>query len=49
MGEFLTTGCCSRTIGYCFPYCSLEVFFGGKGLDGGGQSRDGGVPPLGKP
>ena len=33
--------------GYCFPYCFLETFVGGQGLDGGGQSRDG-VPPLGK-
>ena len=33
---FLTTGYCSRTIGYCF----LEIFVGGQGLDGGVQSRD---------
>ena len=23
------------TIGYCFPYCFLEIFVGGQGLDGG--------------
>ena len=40
------------TMGYCFPYCFLEIFVGGQGLDGGGQSRDGvpqsPPPPLGK-
>ena len=36
MGGFLT-------IGYCF----LEIFVGGQGLDGGGQSRDG-DPPTGE-
>ena len=40
MGGFLT-------IGYCFPYCFLEIFVGGQGLDGGGQSCDG-DPPLGE-
>ena len=46
MGGFLTIGYCLRTI---FSYCFLEIF-GGQGLDGGGQSRDGDppVPPLGK-
>ena len=36
MGEFLTIGYCLRTIGYCFPYCFLEIFVGEQGLDGGG-------------
>ena len=35
-----------------FPYCFLEIFVGGQGLDGGGQSCDrrGSSPPplLGK-
>ena len=49
MKEFLAIGYCSRTIGYCFPHCFLETFVGrGQGLDGRGQSRDGGVSPLGK-
>ena len=51
MGGYLTMGYCSRTIGYCFSYCFLEIFVGGEGFDGGGQSRDGGSPsppPLGK-
>ena len=34
-------------IGYCFPYCFLEIFVGeGQDLNGGGQSRDGGIPPV---
>ena len=37
MGGFLI-------IGYCFPYCFLEIFLGEQGLDGGGQSRVGGIP-----
>ena len=32
------------TIGYCFPYCFLEIFVRGQGLDGGGQSHDRGIP-----
>ena len=43
MGGFLTIDYCLRTIGYCFPYCFLEIF-GGQGTDGGGQSCDGGSP-----
>ena len=43
-GGFLAKGYCLRTIGYCFPYCFLELFVGGQGLDGRGQSRDGGIP-----
>ena len=31
-------------MGCCFPYCFLEIFVGGQGLDEGGQSRDGGSP-----
>ena len=34
-----------------FPYCFLEIFVGGQGLDGGRQSCDRGdalVPPPGK-
>ena len=34
MGGFLTIGYFSGTMGYCF----LEIFVGGQGLDGGGQS-----------
>ena len=30
-----------------FPYCFLEIFVIGQGLDGRGQSRDRGIPPLG--
>ena len=34
------------TISYCFPYCFLEIFWGGQGLDGEGESRDSSpVPP----
>ena len=53
-GGFLTICYCSRKIGYCFPYCFLYIFVVGQGCDGGGQSRDRGiplvrpVPPLGK-
>ena len=41
MGGFLT-------IGYCFPYCFLEIFVGRQGLDGGEKvvMRDPPVPPL---
>ena len=35
-GGFLTIDYCSRTIGYCFPYCFLEIFVGLQGLDGRG-------------
>ena len=31
MGD-LTIDYCLRTIGYCFPYCFLEIFFGEKAL-----------------
>ena len=37
MGGFLT-------ISYCFPYCFLEIFVGGQGLNGGGQVVMGGSP-----
>ena len=40
MGGFLT-------IGYCFPYCFLETFVGGQGLDGG-EKVVMGIPQLGK-
>ena len=52
MGGFLTIGYCSRTTGYCFPCCFLEIFVGRQGLDGGRQCHDRGiptVPQLGKP
>ena len=42
MGAFLT-------IGYCFPYCFLEIFVEGNGrtgIDGGGQSCDRGILPV---
>ena len=45
MGGFLTIGYCSRTIGYCFPYCFLEIFAGDKTL----MERDKvmmGAPPV---
>ena len=45
MGRILTIDYCSRTIGYCLPYCFLEVFVGGQGFDGGVQSRVGEDPP----
>ena len=32
MGGFLTIGYCLRATGYCFPYCFLENFVGGKAL-----------------
>ena len=35
MGGFLIICYCFRTIGYCFPYCFLEIFVGGQDLDGG--------------
>ena len=41
MGGFLT-------IGYCFPIVFWKFFFGGQGLDGGGQSRDS-LPTREKP
>ena len=28
-------------MGYCSPYCFLEMFVGAQGLDGGRQSHDG--------
>ena len=31
-GGFLTLGYCSRTVGYCFIYCFLEIFVGNKAL-----------------
>ena len=34
------------TIGYCFPYCFLEIFVGGQGFDGEDQSHDGGDLPA---
>ena len=43
--RFLTIGYCSIIIGYCF----LEIFVGEQGLDGGRQSRDGGIPPVPPP
>ena len=46
MGRFLTIGYCSRTIGYCYPYCFLEIFVGEQGFDGGRQNSDGGGPFL---
>ena len=47
MGGFLTIGYYLRTIGYCFPYCFLEIFVGRQGLDVGGQSHNGGnCPPV---
>ena len=30
------------TIGYCFPYCFLEIFVGGQDLDGGDNVLMGG-------
>ena len=42
VGGFLTTGYCSRLIGYCFPYC----FVGGQGCDEGRVSRDRGNTPV---
>ena len=44
MGGFVTIGYCLRTICYCFPYCFLDIFVGGQGLDGGRQSCDGRIP-----
>ena len=44
MGRFLIIAYCLRTIGYYFSYCFLEIFVGGQGVDGRGQSRDGGSP-----
>ena len=44
MGGFLT-------IGYCFPYCFLEIFVGDKALMEGDKVVMGGSPsppPLGK-
>ena len=38
-GGFLIIGYCLRTIGYCFPYCLLELFVGGQGLDRGDLSK----------
>ena len=29
MGGFLTIRSCLRTIGYCFPYCFLEILWRG--------------------
>ena len=37
MGGFLT-------VGYSFPYCFLEIFVGGQGLDRGGKFVIGGSP-----
>ena len=50
MGGFLTTDYYYyylRTIGHCFPYCFLEIFVGGQGIDGGEKVMMGGSP-LGK-
>ena len=43
-------GYCSRTMGsrLLFLLFSGNFVVGGKGCDGGGQSRDRGIPPLGK-
>ena len=48
MGGFLTIDYCLRAIGYCFPYCFLEIFVGGQGLDGGDKVAMGDppVPPT---
>ena len=46
MGGFLTVDYCSKTTGYCFPYCFLEILGEGQGLDGGRQSRNRGIPPV---
>ena len=35
MGGFLTISFCSRTIGYYFLYCFLQIFVMGQGFDGG--------------
>ena len=43
IGGFLTIGYCLRAIGYCFPIVSMN-FVREQGLDGGGQSCDGGSP-----
>ena len=49
-GGFLRIGYCLRTIGYCFPYCFLEIFVGDKALMEGDKVAMGDppVPPLGK-
>ena len=31
------------TIGYCFPYCFLQIFVGDKAVMEGGQSGDRGI------
>ena len=43
-GGILTIDYWSQTVGCCFPYCFLETFVVGQGLDGEGQSHDGGLP-----
>ena len=43
-GGFLRIGYCSRTTGYCFPFCFLEIFVGDKALIEGDKVVIGGIP-----
>ena len=45
-GEVLTVDYCSRTKGFCFSNCFLDIFWGRQGLDVGGQSCDGRIPTF---
>ena len=46
VGELLAIGYCSRTIGYCFSYCFLEIFVQGTRLWWRGKSRGRRIPPV---
>ena len=50
MGEgFLTIRYFSTTVGYCFPYCFLETFVGGKAVMEGDKVQIGGGGGEGVP